>query len=338
MSKSEQDSQLMQELQTMKAKVICLEAEKSDAYVQLRKYKDALIAHRTQLTGLQEHLNLKKELETQIDNYRKQIVELQGDLDRLRDLLKDTESDMKNYQNQCQDSMDLIEKLTSNNVDLKIKVTEFSSELDSQNAAHKVRLMEFDTVRRELSAALEKVSKLSSLLSTEQDARRSEGETFRADLAEKEATIQRLQKEAEDSSNEKRLSARMYQATLKDLKRQLTAATKTYNGSENGRGDHDSSDQTSLRSRASSSSSADHSPVLFHGSASCHALSSHTNDDPFIPSPRASSAVAGDGIDQSVLIAKIMKLQRELARKDEKLDFLEDHVALLTSELRKRPK
>jgi chromosome segregation ATPase len=64
-------------------------------------------------------------------SHKKQIVQLQGDLDRLRDLLKDTESDMRKYQNQYQDSMDLIEKLTSNNVDLKIKVTEFSSEVGS---------------------------------------------------------------------------------------------------------------------------------------------------------------------------------------------------------------
>lgn len=62
-------------------------------------------------------------------SYRRQIVEQQADLDRLRDLLKDTENDMQKYQNQYQDSMDLIEKLTSNNVDLKIKLTEFSSQV-----------------------------------------------------------------------------------------------------------------------------------------------------------------------------------------------------------------
>ena len=52
------------------------------------------------------------------------------------------------------------------------------------------------------------------------------------------------------------------------------------------------------------------------------------------PSPQS----AVDLVDRSVLIDKIIRLQKDLAKKDEKCDFLEEHIALLTAELRRRHK
>lgn len=55
----------------------------------------------------------------------------------------------------------------------------------------------------------------------------------------------------------------MIRFVSQDLRRQLVVATKSHNGSENGKVDHESSqDAMSLRSRASSISSLDASPVI----------------------------------------------------------------------------
>ncbi|XP_055335771.1 coiled-coil domain-containing protein 186-like [Paramacrobiotus metropolitanus] len=320
---------LLRETETLRAKVICLESEKGEYIRELRKYKDALLAHKKELANFHEHKHAKKELENQVDNHKRQILELQADLDRLRDLLKETETDMRKYQSQYQDSMDLIEKLTANNVDLKIKVSAFSSELDSLQVSYAALQSDHAT----LLSRSERVSSDHDLLNTQLEAERSsrvsDAETLQRQLEERDAEMQRLRLDYENAQNEKRLLSRTYHATLKDLKRQLAAAAKAHcNGSENGKGDPENVEQISLKSRASSSSSLDASPVLLH-CVTNHNTFSHSEDSA-APSPQASA-----DIDKALLIEKIVNLQRELARKDEKCDFLEDHIALLTAELKK---
>ena len=40
--------------------------------------------------------------------------------------------------------------------------------------------------------------------------------------------------------------------------------------------------------------------------------------------------------DSQVLVEKIVRLQRHIAKKQEKLDFLEDHMATMTEEVKKK--
>lgn len=44
------------------------------------------------------------------------------------------------------------------------------------------------------------------------------------------------------------------------------------------------------------------------------------------------------GIDKEMLIERIIKLQKTLARKNDKIDFLEDHIVQLVKEMRKKTK
>ena len=42
--------------------------------------------------------------------------------------------------------------------------------------------------------------------------------------------------------------------------------------------------------------------------------------------------------DSQVLVEKIVKLQKELAKRQEKLDFMEEHMSTLTGEMKKKSK
>ncbi|GAU94523.1 hypothetical protein RvY_06284 [Ramazzottius varieornatus] len=329
--------ELLLESQTMRAKVICLDSEKSEAQKEVKRLKEALVAQKRDLNSIQEHLHAKRQLESQIDNHKRQIIELQSDLDRFRDLLKETENEAAKYQNQYQDSLDLVEKLTANNVDLKIKVSSFSSEVDVLNKTHKALQAQYCDIQRLSSEQKDIMARLSSELESCRTDWTSENERLQHELQAKDSELQKLRKAVDDGENDKRLTVRMYNATLKDLKRQLAQAAKSspLNGLENGHGDHSSespNDRLSLHSRASSSSSLDISPLSLHTSASCHGLSN--GEDDAAPSPQS----AVDLVDRSVLIDKILRLQRELAKKDERCDFLEEHIALLTQELKRRCK
>lgn len=169
----------------------------------------------------------------EVFSHKRQILELQDDLDRLRDLLKETESDTRKYQNQYQDSMDLIEKLTANNVDLKIKVSAFSAEvlfkskyivmltyrgllqLDSIKAAHAFLSSAQSSLQRHSEAVDAELKDTKLQLETEKLARCDDSRKFREELDQKECELQRLRLDAENSENERRLLSRTYNASLK---------------------------------------------------------------------------------------------------------------------------
>lgn len=43
-------------------------------------------------------------------------------------------------------------------------------------------------------------------------------------------------------------------------------------------------------------------------------------------------------VDKSVLVDRIVRLQKALARKQEKIEFMEDHIKQLVEEIRKKTK
>ena len=91
----------------------------------------------------------------------------------------------------------------------------FFFQLDTQSHSHQTLLKESEKIRTDLEESRTIIASLAAQLTAEKDARTAETESFRVDLAEKETALQRLRQEAEESHNEKRLTSRMYQATLK---------------------------------------------------------------------------------------------------------------------------
>jgi hypothetical protein len=76
-------------------------------------------------------------------------------------------------------------------------------------------LTKYEAVKIQLEKFQNEFSILGTQLQAEQNGRREEGDVLRQELTEKDACLQRLRKEAEENLNEKRLTSRMYNATLK---------------------------------------------------------------------------------------------------------------------------
>ncbi|VDO64046.1 unnamed protein product [Heligmosomoides polygyrus] len=134
---------------------------------------------------------------------------------------------------------------------------------------------------------------------------------------------QRLQEERTDNA----ALRKKYTASIKELKHELSSLRKQVDSSSNNGSlapppSGDSAASTSSRSRASSLNSLDRVTTVSRDEES--AQSTHVSTE---------SATI-----QQVMIDKIIVLQKKLARRNEKIEFLEEHVRHSLEELQKKTK
>lgn len=79
--------------------------------------------------------------------------------------------------------------------------------------------------------------------------------------------------------------------------------------------------------------------MLFLGPGSLNARSGGGPDER--PPESGAGTVRTDSfpeVDKTVLVERIVRLQKALARKNEKIEFMEDHIKQLVEEIRKKTK
>uniref|UniRef100_A0AAV2LJA8 Uncharacterized protein n=1 Tax=Knipowitschia caucasica TaxID=637954 RepID=A0AAV2LJA8_KNICA len=144
-------------------------------------------------------------------------------------------------------------------------------------------------------------------------------EQQRVDLLQE---VARLQTRVDELRDELVTQKRKQAANIKDLTKQLTQARKRLEQVENGGCDRDAG---SMGSRSSSSGSLN----VRHGGGGGGV------DE----RPESQSVVVTDSfpeVDKAVLVERIVRLQKALARKQEKIEFMEDHIKQLVEEIRKK--
>lgn len=83
------------------------------------------------------------------------------------------------------------------------------------------------------------------------------------------------------------------------------------------------------------------SPFHFQGSLNARQGGGSGGEERSPESQSAPSMVLADSfpeVDKAVLVDRIVRLQKALARKQEKIEFMEDHIKQLVEEIRKKTK
>ncbi|KAK7488264.1 hypothetical protein BaRGS_00020423, partial [Batillaria attramentaria] len=145
----------------------------------------------------------------------------------------------------------------------------------------------------------------------------------------------------EDEIDANKTLKRKHAHNVKDLTRQLQHAKKRLESYETGSGDRDA---TSMGSRTNSNGSLNSMDASSQHNANQHNAGQH-NHQPSAAQPRRQSQepefpviTEQVEVDKQVLIERIVRLQRSLARKNEKLEFLEEHIQQLVAEIKKKNK
>ncbi|OCT69717.1 coiled-coil domain-containing protein 186 [Xenopus laevis] len=304
----------MDELRTLRTKVKCLEAERLRTEEELSKYKELINRQKTQIQNLQDKAKSLDQQEEQHQRDKQEMEGLREELDSLNSVISDLQNDIEGSRTRESELLGFTEKLTSKNAQLQSESNSLQAQLD------KLTFSESE-LRSHLEQLRHHNSHLNERILTEAAQWQKQVQALQTELEEQQQLVTSLNTRVEELKNELVTQKRKNAVNLKDLSKQLQQARKKLEQTENGGCEKEVS---SMGSRSSSS-------------GSLNAKSSNEDRSP----ENTSSSAQGDSfpeVDKAILIERIIRLQKAHARKNEKIDFMEDHIKQLVEELRKKTK
>ncbi|KAM6106166.1 LOW QUALITY PROTEIN: coiled-coil domain-containing protein 186 [Pterocles gutturalis] len=303
----------MDELRTLRTKVKCLEDERLRTEDELSKYKEIINRQKTEIQNLLDRVKTVDHLQDQHQRDEQEISALKEEADGFNSLIADLQKDIEGSRKRESELLIFTEKLTSKNAQLQSENNSLQSQLDKLSYSKRELQNQLDCVQQK--------DDLATKLQKEEDQRKLEVETLQAQLASEQKELTVLRTHVDELKDELATQKRKHAANLKDLTKQLQLARRKLDQMENGNYDKEVS---SMGSRSSSS-------------GSLNARSSTEERSP----ENTGSSVAVDSfpeVDKSVLVERILRLQKAHARKNEKMEFMEDHIKQLVEEIRKKTK
>ncbi|XP_059586122.1 coiled-coil domain-containing protein 186 isoform X2 [Alligator mississippiensis] len=304
----------MDELRTLRTKVRCLEDERLRTDDELSKYKEIINRQKAEIQNLLDRVKIVDQLQEQHQRDEQEIDALKEEVDSLNSLITDLQKDIEGSRKRESELLVFTEKLTSKNAQLQSENNSLQNQLDKLTYSERELQRQLEHVRQTKDDVTNKLQK-------EEELRRHEVLALQTELDSRQKELTALNTQVDELKDELVTQKRKHTANLKDLTKQLQQARRKLEQIENGSYDKEVS---SMGSRSSSS-------------GSLNARSSNEDRSP----ENTGSSVAVDNfpeVDKAILIERIVRLQKAHARKNEKMEFMEDHIKQLVEEIRKKTK
>ncbi|XP_035001510.1 coiled-coil domain-containing protein 186 isoform X1 [Hippoglossus stenolepis] len=316
----------MDELTTLRTKLKCLEDERPRWEDELSKYREIINRQKAELGRQKEKMDEIAALQDQQQRDKQEITSLRDEVESLTSQMTDLQRDVQGSREREAELLGFTEKLSSKN-----------AQLQSESNALQCQLDQLTSSFTELKAQLEETRRLlddkSRQLKQEESLRQQEVQGLQEERTALQTEVSRLKTRVDELRDELVTQKRKQAANIKDLTKQLTQARKRMEQVENGGCDRDAG---SMGSRSSSSGTA---PGF--GSLNARHGGSGGVEERSPESQSGPSVVVVDSfpeVDKAVLVERIVRLQKSLARKQEKIEFMEDHIKQLVEEIRKKTK
>ncbi|XP_074151762.1 coiled-coil domain-containing protein 186 [Sminthopsis crassicaudata] len=304
----------MDELRTLRTKVRCLEDERLRTEDELSKYKEIINRQKAEIQNLLDRVKIVEQLQDQLQSGKQEIENLSEEVGSLNSLINDLQEDIEGSRKRESELLLFTEKLTSKNAQLQSESNSLQSQFDKLSCSESQLQSHYEHMKQTNTD-------LESRLLKEEELRKNESQALQAELTSREIELKTLNTQVEELKDELVTQRRKHASNLKDLTKQLQQARRKLDQIENGSYDKEVS---SMGSRSSSS-------------GSLNARSSTEDRSP----ENTGSSVAVDNfpeVDKTMLIERIVRLQKAHARKNEKIEFMEDHIKQLVEEIRKKTK
>ena len=231
------------------------------------------------------------------------------------------------------------------------KSTKLQSEYDDLKKRFLKSEQELKEIKARMNSASQEKSEIQQQLMESNQLKEKQINDLMSENQELKLSLDRLKLDMDERENDQRVMAKKHNNLVKELNRELNSLRKkleSYESSScnnsNQLSAHHSADGLSLHSRTSSSSSFEGIPQY---TASSKAASS-SGESRNLENGHSSSGYIGQDesnqdlvnlvpeLDKQRLVERIIKLQKTLATRNEKIDFLEDHSHQLVEELKKK--
>uniref|UniRef100_A0A8C7DF05 Coiled-coil domain containing 186 n=1 Tax=Oncorhynchus kisutch TaxID=8019 RepID=A0A8C7DF05_ONCKI len=299
----------MDELTTLRAKVKCLEDERPRWEDELSKYREIINRQKAEIARQRDKLGEIHALEEQHQRDEHEMVSLREEVESVNVQICDLQLDVHGSREREAELLGFTEKLSSKNALLQSESNGLQAQLDR-----------LGTNSMELQSNIGQTERLRK----EETLRQDEVQALQAERATLQMETAQLKTRVEEQRDELHTQKRKQAANIKDLTKQLILARKKLEQVENGGCDRDVS---SMGSRSSSSGSLN----ARHGGSSMEERSLESQSGPTVVDSYPE-------VDKAVLVERIVRLQKSHARKQEKIEFMEDHIKQLVEEIRKKTK
>uniref|UniRef100_A0AAY4DEN8 Coiled-coil domain-containing protein 186 n=1 Tax=Denticeps clupeoides TaxID=299321 RepID=A0AAY4DEN8_9TELE len=299
----------MDELTTLRTKVKCLEDERPRWEDELSKYREIINRQKAEIQNQREKLGAVQKVEEQLQSNKQETAGLREEVEALNAQISDLQRDVQGSRTREAELLTFTEKLSSKNAQLQSENNGLLSQLDRMSSRC-----------RELQTQLEQTER--TLGDREEHLRQGEVQALQAERSALQEETAQLKTRVDELRDELLTQKRKQVANIKDLTKQLAQARKKLEQVENGSCDRDIS---SMGSRSSSS-------------GSLNVRGSSTEERSPEGQPATSTVDSFPEVDKAVLVERIVRLQKAHARKNEKIEFMEDHIRQLVEEIRKKTK
>ncbi|XP_071476656.1 coiled-coil domain-containing protein 186-like, partial [Diadema antillarum] len=336
----------LSELDSLKVKSKCLEDERLHTEGLLNQFKGLLNSQKEENRKLSKQMeelkSLKRSLKSK-DRSKQTVAALELKLNSQKQEGTDLESELETSRQKEAELLQFTEKMTGTNAALHSENSALNSKVDTLTE-------ECRNLKVELEEAKTQISQLSADLNQERQYREREAALLSARLSEKSKALDQAKVQLSDAKDETKTLKRKHAANMKDLTRQLQHAKKKIDTMEaDSSNPGNSKDAFSSESRTSSTGSLDtlgNSAInggtanISSGSSGSGSVGRHED------SPQAGQdhtvAIAGGndfpGIDKGMLVERIVRLQKQLQKKADKMEFMQEHNTHLVGQIQKKSK
>ncbi len=331
--------QLANEIENYKKKM-SVYIERLDHEQSVSKLKETLNELQIEINDYVSKLRDMDQLKQQLDREKELVSHYQKESERLKSSNNELRAEMDSCRHKEGELLEFTERLTAKTVHLQ----------SEHNILEQKSVMLKDDVER-LQKQCEDLSKENSNLNQTIDqlkeSHQKEVGLLAKKLAEKTKMSDDLKNKVEELENEIRVNKRRHVSSVKELNKELLAMKKRLEQFD-GQSLSLQSDCVSIGSRTSSSNSLtdaisgqNHINSLTNNSQQSQQKSS-VSIPPTVSTESVNSSTPTTNlfpeVDKQVLIDRILRLQKSLAKRNEKIDFFEEHNQQLIEEMKKKSK
>ena len=319
------DSAAAAELETLKKKFKEVTEENTELSEKVQNNQKELSSYETSISECRATITSQKSeivdlyskcadiesVKVQLSSETEKVSARDEEISRLKQEASELVSDMSACRRKETELLEFTQKLTDKNVTLQSELSSVDCKATTLESEHQRLLVD-------LTAAETKLAVVITELEDERAKRKEETELLARKLAEKVKALETASQRVIDANNEVDVLRRKNQGRVRELSKELAGLRKKMEEREGGQGGRgDSPGQLSLSSRCSSSSSLSRELEGGEGGGRGQGLQQDQQDNRQIASLQPLPDT------QTLLVEKIVKLQKASARRQVRTEYSE---------------
>lgn len=316
---------------------------------QVDEYKGKISSLESSLSEKKSTLErLRSQLEETNLSTQKSINEKTAEIEKLLKVQLTLENDLSEVKAECEVLRSRENELTDLTENLKEKLKKSQQEHAHCQDIIRSHLESLESTNLKIKEQEGCILKLEEQLQAQIESSKSLTKEYECKLQAKTKQLQSLNCKIEELENDKRIMSKKHSNSLKELQKELSLARRKLmdmDSSSHASSNHET--QPQVNSQNSMSEPIGTGMSRSSSSTSMDAVSQDNSHSSKEPKVNGSCKMDNEGsievpsnllseLDKQKLVERILKLQKTLARRSEKMDFLEDNNHQLVEELKKK--